>query len=197
MDSSESDYKEIPLAFLANSPSGEDEDDTSSEDASVSVEAPKIEEPIKPTVSESLSDETGTCVDTTPQAYDSDENGTCLPTTETTDDSEESDEIRKIVIKKTIITPGESSSSSSEEVDMIITPFLPVSDISEIIKPKVEEEDEKMGSEELSYNLIDSNDILKRSDDLQKTVRQEEQSILHRKFSSFIDALMSSFLFGA
>lgn len=207
-DSSESDYKEIPLAFLANSPNGEsnsddDDDDTkSNEDASVSgellnpAEAPK-ESPTN--VEKSISYEIeGTCVETTPQASDSDENGTCPPTEspEEENDTSESDETPKIVMKKTIIiSDDDSSESSSEPVDMIINPFLPESDIAEILKPKVEEEDEKLNSDELAFNLIDSNDIKKYSDDINRNMREEEQSFIHKRFTGFINALMNAFVF--
>jgi hypothetical protein len=215
LDSSESDYKEIPLAFLANSPNGEesgdddddsDEDDsTSNEDASVSaellnpVETPKIEEPPQKTADKSLSDETGTCVETTPIESDSDENGTCLPTTETPDEdddesSSESDEIPKIIMTKTIITDDDES-ESSEPVDMVINPFLPISDVAEILKQKIDESDESFTSDELSFNLIDSNDIKKYSEDIPKNVRQEEKSFIHKRFTGFIDALMNAFAF--
>lgn len=207
LDSSESDYKEIPLAFLANSPNDEsdsedDDDDTNSkEDASISAELLNpVEIKKEPTTAaESISDETGTCVETTPEVNDSDETGTCpITTTDTPDDNDEdseSDETPKIIMKKTIITDGDSSDSSSEEADIIINPFLPVSDVAEIIKPKVEDEEEKLASDELAFNLIDSNDIKRHADDVNKTLKEEEQSYIQKRFSSFINALMNSFVF--
>jgi hypothetical protein len=94
-----------------------------------------------------------------------------------------------------------SSSSSSEEVDMIIMPFLEVDDLVVLKELDMPFADDDLiaiahgDSNEITFNLIDSNDLIKHEEDAIRPDKDLEDSFIQKQFSRLIDSIWNIFEF--
>ncbi len=156
-------FKEIPLDFLLDSESSESSE-SSSEDSS-SVEVVSIIEVIQFDVGSAsdefeiklFPDDTKVKVEIAGDdyEYDSDENGTCPSTTGTTEMPEEKlPEIPEIPAKQEV---EDASVEPIDDAVEIIVPSVSIPDVYQV--PKTDEKQNELDSNEINFNLIDSNDV--------------------------------------
>lgn len=170
--------QEIPLTFLTEKMINRDVESGSDED---SASESKSDEP----------EDSGKIIKTTPEPeIDSDELGTGTCPLETSPPTAVERNIPVIIITK-FEGSDSSESTSSEGVDMIISPFLALPENPNLKQINFEDIYKEDSGEDF-FNLIDSNDLQVQENQRKNQEKSIKDSIQER-YSKFVDLLFSAF----